>query len=385
MVRRFLIVSMLTSFLLVSARPSWPQEVPSREKMRDVIGAMREVLKHGLHTHYEVNQSLDRKDCGSALVQIGGGADGSQLHPYWHGEHAMKDGKFYHRTGGSREAFTAEEMATMFDGATYYSHMPKSRVVILYREAPHPPGAMTPNELLYMELIGFESPTAREPVPSLRGVGNPHPYDLLEILSDDSYSMRYADQTLQSRIVVLEKPGVERIWLDENRGFAVTKRQRNWNNSDVPMMIIENSEFVELAGGAWLPRASEIKYYGRPDTACSGMVAVTAKLTMRELSHSPPDSLFVPNVEGAIQAVDLTLVPGKSNQYRTKHVNLNDFNGENLAEFVKITPASLGPSPNNNTVGLLGGSRMRRWVLLANLVLVLVILAAIFRRRRKAT
>jgi hypothetical protein len=378
----FFILSSFASLLLAFTQSSWAQEAPAREKIRQTIRTTREVLKHGLHTHYDVNQSFHRKDCGFALVHIGGSA-GDRLLPFWHGEHAMQDGKFYHRTGGSRE-FTAKEESTMFDGATYYSQTPKARVVLVYREGIFPV-QMTPAELLYMELIGYESPRAVERVPTLRGIGNPHPFDLLDVLSDDSYSIRFAEPMSDIKIIVLEKPGVERIWLDEDRGFAVVKRQRNWNDSDVPMMMIENSEFVELADGVWLPRASEIKYYAPPKTVCSGQVAIIAKLTMRELSLSPPNSLFVPNMDGVVQAIDFTLVEGEENKYRTKHVNIVDeMVGQNLAEFVRITPESLGPNPHNSTLGILGGSRLKRWVLLANLVVVIVIAAILYLRHRKA-
>jgi hypothetical protein len=181
---------------------------------------------------------------------------------------------------------------------------------------------------------------------------------------------------------VVEKLGVERIWLDEKLGFAVTKRERNWRDSDVPMNMIENSAFTKLGENVWLPRESQISYYPFPESTCSGQVAVTARLATRELSLTPAPSLFAPNLEGIVQAHDMTMLD--DNRMTIKFVNIHNFDGEKLTEYLRTAPESLVPNPNNGVGGPLAGGRWKKWFLLVNLIAGCVIAFVIYLRRKAA-
>jgi len=377
---RFLVFMILPASVIAGvSEVACSQEVPLASAIHAEVSASRKILERGFHAEYEVSQRFSRKDCGFAFVHVGGSMAGDRLLPYWRSMHATKDARYFHRSTTDKAGFGPEDRTSVSDGENHYSVSPSVKLVSVHREGrPH---ETRPVEELYMELIGFE--TSRwEFLPSLRGHGNPHPFDLLQVLGDRGYSVQYEESSAgnRSQVVVLEKPGVERIWLDQKRGFVITKRERKWNNSDVTMTLIENSAFVELAENVWLPQSSRIDYYAPADSPCAGDVAVTAELSILKLSLDPPESLFYPDLDGIVQVHDITHGPDGSMDL--KQFNPKGVDGSQLTEYLKSAPEMLGANPNNKIGGARRPGGWRRIVLLINLLGLFIVVLVLWVRKK---
>ena len=68
---------------------------------------------------------------------------------------------------------------------------------------------------------------------------------------------------------LVERPGVDRVWLDGERGFAVLRREL-YCGGDVPPQtlrrVYSNSEFVKAKEGVWLPKTQVVDWYPDPQT-----------------------------------------------------------------------------------------------------------------------
>lgn len=67
-----------------------------------------------------------------------------------------------------------------------------------------------------------------------------------------------------SRCVVLVCDGRDRLWLDNDRGFAVAKREWKWSDSDALMFRFTASKLAERAPGLWLPDRVAAELWVKP-------------------------------------------------------------------------------------------------------------------------
>lgn len=62
---------------------------------------------------------------------------------------------------------------------------------------------------------------------------------------------------------VLEYPGMDKIWLDPARAYAVRRRIYHWGPGEPRRFEIVNSDFKEFLPGLWLPQAQVVEQYAK--------------------------------------------------------------------------------------------------------------------------
>lgn len=320
---------------------------PKEEILRDVSRG-REKLMEGIHVQYSVRQAVVDETARFGIVHFGSSSDGSSLLPFWHAEHAVAGDREFHRASKQPEEYEEADRVFVYDRTYYYSLLRATQVANAYLKADHNaydlPLDASPVEELYWELIGIRSRSAGKGNGRVTLAGNNNvPFDLLDVLKDDSYVLKSNSDVSDGELIEIECAGVDKISLNAAFGFAITKRDRNWADSDKPMMKLENSDFEQVADNAWIPRKSEITYFPKPDNDRAGSEAVVAKLTVDLISRNPPDSLFVPDVTQIIQVMDLT--HHADGKVSVKPVFINELAGKNLSDFLQTARRSVGPAP----------------------------------------
>src|SRR6185503_4163242 len=77
---------------------------------------------------------------------------------------------------------------------------------------------------------------------------------LLDLIRDPKYTvLQKEEEVFDSSCVVVDCPGLERLWLDPNKGMAV--RRRTWMDpgSSNERLSLEVEDLVSVAPGLWLP------------------------------------------------------------------------------------------------------------------------------------
>ena len=91
--------------------------------------------------------------------------------------------------------------------------------------------------------------------------------------------------------VVLEREGMDKVWLDQERGYAVVRREWRWGVGKPLRARIQNADFREDLPGVWLPRDIQIEYFCVP-TIFPDAVCLTVTLSVENIEIAPDrDSL----------------------------------------------------------------------------------------------
>ena len=121
----------------------------------------------------------------------------------------------------------------------------------------------------YMEDIGcpyydgkYASTWRRESyhqeIEKIRDFDAPVSFSVLEALKDGAYEILPSSQTVDGQTcIVLERPGIDRIWLSKAYNFAIVQRHWHWVGGDSLMMTVHNSDFKQLSSSLWLPQKTE--------------------------------------------------------------------------------------------------------------------------------
>lgn len=165
----------------------------------------------------------------------------------------------------------------------------------------------------YMEAIGSFHYDGRYLNPWIfEAVGTPAAkFSLPEALSDDCYRLMPQRQTVgDSRCVLVVCGNRDKVWLNEDRGFAVAKREWNWVGTDAIMLRMTNSRFAEPLPGLWLPKRVSYELWAKPadwngQKNLQMMVSTcdVAKLTVNEVA----DDLFAISVPAGTDVLDASL------------------------------------------------------------------------------
>ncbi len=98
------------------------------------------------------------------------------------------------------------------------------------------------------------------------------------------------------RCIVLERSGLDKLWLDEERGYAVVRREWRWD-VDKPLRVrIRNSGFRAGPAGIWLPRDVRIEYFGTPEDD-PNVLCVTIRASVGKIEFAP-NTDYMPSYHG---------------------------------------------------------------------------------------
>lgn len=211
----------------------------STEVPREAIQAVETrtaALKSGLYVEYTVDQKLVRDGERVYLHVASPGKAKSGWAVKWTSEHAIRGNQYRHRTCVGAELDTNEGLIVS-DGENAYVHSALTKIVKVF---PAAACLEKPQEMLYWELLGYESP-GQDKLTTLRGFRDPNPYDIGQVLKLEGYSVESS-----GGLVVLKKPLVDEIWLDPAKGWCIVKRVRNWVDTDLPMITFEVKEFARF-------------------------------------------------------------------------------------------------------------------------------------------
>ncbi|WP_437192867.1 hypothetical protein [Planctomicrobium sp. SH527] len=67
--------------------------------------------------------------------------------------------------------------------------------------------------------------------------------------------------------LVIERPGVDKIWLDPEKGFALRKREIFFDKSRPRQTldrVVLNQDFIEAKPGCWMPQTQVVDFYPDP-------------------------------------------------------------------------------------------------------------------------
>jgi hypothetical protein len=137
------------------------------------------------------------------------------------------------------------------------------------------------------------------------GVNATHPFSLVGALRSGKYTVRSDEEVVNGTpCLVVELPGMDKLWLDAGRGFALVQREWNWGVGMPVMMRFNNSSFQQVVPGLWLPKVTVRELLAAPKYAeHAGLVQVRNTCTVTELRvNDVPDSVFSlePHPDGLI-------------------------------------------------------------------------------------
>ena len=367
--RYFLVGLVCLSIPLGGDSPCVAQQNYTRQEIVDAVGSAHTRIEKGFHVRYVVNQKVKKSTSPDFMVHVG--------RDRWWGEHAyLDDGKqkFLHRTLDSKidpESKTAIP-GRFFDGEVGVLLTAESPTAQIFRGEALAATMifLKPDEELFHELIGFES--GRQDIGfTIRGFENPNPYDLREVLGDDTYVMKKPGGSFGENIILFEKKGFERIWIDANLGFSVVQRERNWEPNGPLRVTFVNSDFEKVDGEIFLPQSSLIKYYGSPKSNDEGRVSATATLKVESATLNPDKALFELPEDKLSGLLDVN----KANA-GLSHVRMAPIGEEGVAAFLDAA----AKERERKMRGLLGSRRNRIWQIAFLIGLVGIAAYILFKR-----
>jgi len=91
-------------------------------------------------------------------------------------------------------------------------------------------------------------------------------YDLDQLLSEDRYSVIGEEKIAGEKCTIIDRPGLDRIWLAEEKNCPVVMREWRWAANGPLKRRIINSDFRHLGEGVWLPFAGRMEIFSHPST-----------------------------------------------------------------------------------------------------------------------
>lgn len=161
----------------------------------------------------------------------------------------------------------------------------------------------------YLDMVGWPvEPLGKER--TTRGSAM-FPYRLDEALASGAYRVASREVIDGEDCTVLERPGVDRLWLAENRGWAVAQREWSWSQGGPLKRRIHNANFREIAPGAWLPTRCRMEIFGQPPARAGAVVGVLSAVAT-QLEANVPDDWFEPHFPDGAMIYDMA----SGTQYR---------------------------------------------------------------------
>ena len=297
------------------------------------ITKQQALFDEGVMIKYHVDQEVLSKNDPFDSVHIGNEKIAPSFGKFWKAEHAWKGAAYFSNTTLYKDSKEDPNLSLRInDGKRKFlvSREADSLIVFQGNYQEQKGNIALPEEELYKEIIGMDS--IRQDIGiTFRGLKNPIAYCLADILNEEQLIIVNESE---NDTVILELPGLDRIWLRPSHNFAVLRRERNWGQ-DLPIrVIIDNANFKEIKTGVWIPMKSNITYYSNPK-AFSHEPCVKAVLSVDDWTLSLPKYIFTPDVDQG------TLVSDFENHYLGRMPSLDKssidkfFSNPHLAEYLE--------------------------------------------------
>lgn len=116
------------------------------------------------------------------------------------------------------------------------------------------------------------------------------PYRLDELIPSGKYAVEGEAVIEGEPCVVLARPGLDRLWLARDRGWAIAGREWCWSAGGPLKRRFVNRDFREVAPGAWIPDVASMEIHGK-----AGAKVGTLRATVLKAVADVPDDRFLPD------------------------------------------------------------------------------------------
>jgi len=182
-----------------------------------------------------------------------------------------------------------------FNGTNSWNYECIKRMALQFPEA-----AITTRLTLgyYQDMIGFPgSPIGKD---RTTAGSSGEPYQLDKLIPSGKYVIEAEESVDGLDCVVLRRPGLDRLWLAKDRGWAIVRREWHWSIGGPLKRRIASRDFHEIYSGAWIPFEAAMEIYGHPTTRPGQRVGVL-KATVLNAEADVSDDWFEPHFpKGAI-------------------------------------------------------------------------------------
>jgi len=145
----------------------------------------------------------------------------------------------------------------------------------------------------YGDMIGSKIPGGSATMSRTVPAPSDAAYDLDHVVASSLYRVVGTETVHGEPCTIIERPGMDRIWLANGRNYPVVKREWRWTVGGPLKRRIINTEFRDLGGGAWLPFAGRMEIFSHPSTPPERRVGVLTAV-VEVADTNVPDSEFQP-------------------------------------------------------------------------------------------
>lgn len=143
------------------------------------------------------------------------------------------------------------------------------------------------------DLLGVTLPVKKKAMSRTVPTPLEEPYDLDAVLSSNLYSLVGNETVEGENCTVIQREGLDRIWLSIPKNYVVVKREWRWNIGGPMKRRIFNRDFRQIANGVWLPFSSSMEVFSLPGTGEKRVAILKSEVT--SASNAFPDSEFEPD------------------------------------------------------------------------------------------
>jgi hypothetical protein len=176
------------------------------------------------------------------------------------------------------------DLVKVFDGQDSWSFLRPSRNV---ERIPGDSPMVGSGLGYYRDMIGLPL----KPIGSRATAGDStEPYRLDELIPSGKYAVEGEAVVEGEPCVVLARPGIDRLWIAKDRGWAIVRREWYWSAGGPLKRRFVNRDFREVAPGVWIPYVASMEIHGK-----AGAKVGTLKATVLDAVADVPDDWFKPD------------------------------------------------------------------------------------------
>lgn len=102
---------------------------------------------------------------------------------------------------------------------------------------------------------------------------------------------KHCEIVLGSQCHVVEIPGLDELWIDTERGYAVVMRRRRFDRNGPLKAAAVHRDWQEVSPGVWLPKSSTIHYFCGPKRPVELHNTVSTSVTIKSTFEQKPLSV----------------------------------------------------------------------------------------------
>jgi hypothetical protein len=194
----------------------------------------------------------------------------------------------------------AFDQTVAFDGTHSWRYRPDDRNAERFDKVT---AATQIVEDYFGDMIGSRIPVASVTMSRTVAAPSDEPYDLDQVLASDLYEVVGTETVAGERCTIIERAGHDRIWLANDKAFAVVRREWRWSPGGPLKRRIANEKFQAIGRGAWLPYVCRMEIFSHPVAPRQRRVGILTA-TVEEASIDFRDSEFEPNFVKGTNMVD---------------------------------------------------------------------------------